>query len=186
MNQKIRNYIFLITILYFNSINSKKLKEIHNIISATLNGSASYVSLESIDQNQKYIYFTFDFKYHHSAVKKYNNIAKFFLSSDFALKGLKIKKMQYGFVEKNWEAIKTDDDIKKINWKIIKFVHHEEKSEKDFNYYFKIKRRKQNMNTLLLRIPVNGRSEGFINIENILDFPEFDKIDWDSIEGIDL
>ena len=186
MNHKIYNYIFLFIILYFNYISSKKIKEIHSIISATLNGTAAYVSLESIDQNEKYIYFTFDFKYHHSAVKKYNNLAKFYLNSDFALKGLKKEKMQYGFVEKKWDEIKTDNDIKNIKWKTIKFVHHEEKSEKNFDYYFKIKRRKGSMNTLLLRIPVNGRAEGSINIENILDFPEFDKIDWDSIEGIDL
>ena len=172
---KINIYIYIfIIILYFNFINSKPLSEIHHIISATLNGTSAFAALESIQPNEKYIYFTFDFKFHHSAVATYKNLAKFLISSDFELKGHKKEKMKYGFVEKNWDEIKTEDDIQNIKWKTIKILH-KEKPYNDINYYVKIKRRKEKMNTLILRIPLNGRNEGSINIENILEFPDFDQ-----------
>ena len=57
---------------------------------------------------------------------------------------------------------------------ILKILH-KEKPYNDINYYVKIKRRKEKMNTLILRIPLNGRNEGSINIENILEFPDFDQ-----------
>ena len=182
MKIKIYNFIIFIAILCFSYSNAKKLKEVHNIISAKLNGTATYVSLETVDQNEKYIYFTFDFKFHHSAVKTDKNIAKFVISSDFELKVRNKEDMKYGFVEKIWNKIKTDDDIKNIKWEVVE-IEEEEKPANDINYYFKIKRKNKKMKTLLLRIPVNGRSEGSVSVENLLEFP-FDKIDWDKIEGL--
>ena len=49
---------------------------------------------------------------------------------------------------------------------------YKEISDNDRNYYFKIKRREKMKNTLIFRIPINGRKEGFITIENILEPPK--------------
>ena len=167
-------YILYSLILNLYLINSNNLLEIHHIISGTLNGTASYVSLDDINHNESYIYFSFDFKYHNSAVKRNFNTSYFLISSDFELKGYKKEKIKYGFLEQNWDEIKNEDDIKNITWKTMKLIR-KEKNYNDFNYYFRIRRRKIKMNTVIIRIPLNGRNEGFISVENILDLPDFNK-----------
>ena len=49
---------------------------------------------------------------------------------------------------------------------------YKEISDYDTNYYFKIKREEKMENTLIFRIPINGRKEGYISIENILEPPQ--------------
>ena len=96
------------------------------------------------------------------------NVAYFLLTSELDLK------MKSGFSIKNLDEIKNDEDIKNIKWKRIKFLY-KEKQYNDINYYFKIKRRKENMNTLLFRIPIDAGNEGSISIENILELPKFNE-----------
>ena len=76
-------------------------------------------------------------------------------------------------MEQNWDEIKTEDDIKNIKWKRMKLIG-KEKPYEEFNYYFRIKRRKIKMNTAIIRIPVNERKGG-ISVENVLELPDFGK-----------
>ena len=169
---KLYSYSLLIFLsLSLFSIKANNQPEIHNIISGTLNGTAAFVSLESIDSSQKYLYFTFDFKFHSSAVPKNSNIAYFDINADFKLIGHHKEKMKFGFSEKNCYDIKTEEDFNDIKWKTMKPMI-KEKTENDWNYYIKIKRRKEIKNTLILRIPVNDRKEGYITIGNILELPQ--------------
>ena len=164
------NYIFILYILSFLifEVKSVNLQQIYSIISGTLNGTATFVSLEDIDRNDTFLYFSFDFKFHNSAVENNKNVAYFLLTSELDLK------MKFGFSKKNLDEIKNDEDIINIKWKRIKFLY-KEKQYNDINYYFKIKRRKENMNTLLFRIPIDAGNEGSITIENILELPKFNE-----------
>ena len=45
----------------------------------------------------------------------------------------------------------------------------------DINYYYKVMRSNRNMRTLIIRIPKNENKKGSINIENILNLPDFNK-----------
>ena len=176
MAMKCQNNIFILFLLnlFLYHIKSNNLPEIHPIISGTLNGTASFVSLENVKNSESYIYFSFDFKYHNWAVKRNFNTAYFLISSDFELIRYKQEKIKFGFLEKNWNEIKNEEDIKNIKWKTMKLLR-KEKPLGDNNYYFRVKRRKIEMNTAIIRIPVNGRNEGSISVENILDLPDFNK-----------
>ena len=61
-----------------------------------------------------------------------------------------------------------------VKWKPMKSIY-KEISDIDRNYYFKINRKGKMKNTLIFRIPINGRKEGFITIENILEPPKIVK-----------
>ena len=172
-NQNIIYILFLLNLSLY-SINSYNLPEIHPIISGTLNGTAAFVSLESINDNESYLYFSFDFKYHNSAVKQNFNTAYFLISSDLQLNGYNQEKIKFGFLEQNWDEIKNEDDIKNIKWKRMKLLR-KEKSYDEFNYYFRIRRRKIKMNTVIIRIPVSKRKEGSISVENIIELPDSNK-----------
>ena len=169
-------YILFLLNLIISSTKSNNLPEIqiHPIISATLNGTSAYVSLENLNNNESYLYFSFDFKYQHSAIKQNFNTAYFLISSDSELNAYNQEKIKFGFLEQNWDEIKTEDDIKNIKWKRMKLIRKEKPNE-EFNYYFRIKRRKIKLNTAIIRIPVNERKEGGISVENILELPDFDK-----------
>ena len=170
---KFNNYIYLLLILFtfFLSTKSERNPEIHYIISGTLNGTAAFVSLESVDPDQEYLYFTFDFKFHSSAVPKSSDIAFFDFTTDFKLIPKYKEKIKYGFTEKNWNEIKSEEDMTNVKWKPMKSIY-KEISDIDRNYYFKINRKGKMKNTLIFRIPINGRKEGFITIENILESPK--------------
>ena len=174
-NQNIILILFLLNLI-ISSTKSNTLPEIqiHPIISATLNGTSAFVSFENLNNNESYLYFSFDFKFHHSAVKQNFNTAYFLISSDQELNAYNQEKIKFGFLEQNWDEIKTEDDIKNIKWKRMKLIRKENPYE-EFNYYFRIKRRKIKMNTAIIRIPVNERKEGGISVENILELPDFGK-----------
>ena len=169
----LNNYIHLLLILFtfFLSTKSERNPEIHYIISGTLNGTAAFVPFESVDPNQKYLYFTFDFNFHSSAVPKSSDIAFFDFTTDFKLIPKYKEKIKYGFTEKNWNEIKSEEDMTNVKWKPMKSIY-KEISDIDRNYYFKINRKGKMKNTLIFRIPINGRKEGFITIENILEPPK--------------
>ena len=175
---KYKNNNLLILFILFISlykINSTENQEIHPIISATLNGTAAFVSLENISPKEKYIYFSFDFQFHHLNIKRHKNIAYFLITSDFDLIDNKKEKIKYGFIDKYFDELNFDKDINtNISWHSVKILH-KEKPDNDINYYIKIKRKKKNMKTLLLRIPVNRRNEGSITVENIIDLPSFNE-----------
>ena len=173
MKYQKHNLIIFILFISLYKINSTKNPEIHPIISATLNGTAAFVSLENISPKERYLYFSFDFLFHHSNIKRHKNTAYFLISSDFDLIDNKKEKMKYGFTDKIWDELNVGEDINKnIAWHSVKILH-KEKPYNDINYYIKIKRKKKNMKTLVIRIPVNGRNEGTITAENIIDLPNF-------------
>ena len=157
-NQNIIYILFLLNLSLY-SIKSNNLLEIHPIISGTLNGTAAFVSLENINDNESYLYFSFDFKYHYSAVKQNLNTAYFLISSDLELNGYNQEKIKFGFLEQNLDEIKTENDIKNIKWKRMKLLR-KEKSYNEYNYYFRIRRRKIKMNTAIIRIPIMEEKKG--------------------------
>ena len=166
--------LFIFAIIIFIS-KTDKIPEMHFIVSGTLNGTAAFASLDSISEKEKYLYFTFDFEFHSSAVPKSKDIAYFLISSDFDLENAKYSKktIKIGFLEKTWKDI-NGNDIKDIKWDKIKLLH-KEKPYNDINYYYEVERKDQKMKSLILRVPTNGRREGSINIENILTLPDFNE-----------
>ena len=166
-------YILLFLSLSLFNIKADKIQDIHLIISYKLNGTAAFASLESVEQNEKYIYFAFDFNEHSKSVPESPDIAYFSINSDFELNLPNKDKVEYGFSKKNWNDIKSSEDLD-INWQRLKF-RYKEKNYGDRNYYYKIKRLDEKMNTLLIRIPTNGRNEGYITIANDYALPVFGK-----------
>ena len=146
-------------------------------MSGALNGTAAFASLESLRDNEKYLYFTFDFEYHNKEIPKSKDIAYFLISSEFDLENGKSStdKIRSGFLEKSWKDINTFD-IKDIKWEKVKLLY-KEKPYNDINYYIEVKKKDDKMKTLILRIPTNGKREGTLNIENILTLPDFNEKD---------
>ena len=171
-------YICFILPMIFLNVKSEKAPEIHFIVSGALNGTATFASLEFLEKNEKYLYFSFDFDFHSNNVKNSPNEAYFLISSDFNLLDSKSgkEKITYGFLEKEWTQINNGDDIKNIKWKNIKLLY-KEKPYSDINYYYKIRRKDSNLKTMVLRIPTNGHAEGSITVENILNLPDFKEND---------
>ena len=165
-------YFNFIILLFFISLiisKSDKIPDINLIISHKLNGTAAFASLEYLDSNEKYIYFSFDFNEHSLLVPSNKNKAYFSVDSDFELMPKNKEKITFGFSDKKWYDIKSEEDIDKINWGNIEYKH-KEKDYYNINYYYEVDRTNEKMNTLLIRVPINERKEGFISIANIEDF----------------
>ena len=158
--------LFSLCIMYSKSDISR---DIHFIISYKLNGTAAFAPLEYVNPGEKYIYFSFDFKYHSLSVPLSKNKAYFSIESDFDLFVPHKEGITFGFSEKKWTFIRSDKDIENIEWKNIKFTL-KKKEYDDSNYYYEIEKPNDKINTMLIRIPVNGRNEGYITIENIKGF----------------
>ncbi len=173
---KLKKLFFIIFLLnlFPNFILSNKLPKIHQIISATLNGTAAYVSLEDINRISKHLYFSFDFDYHHSAVKKDNNIAYFLITTDFEFLRTGQERIEYGFMNQTMNEIKDELSFENIEWKRVIPLHVDKKPE-DNKHYIQIKRgkKKEKLNTLIIRIPTKRRHDGSITVENILELPNF-------------
>ena len=163
------NFVILLFFLSLIISKSKEIPDMNLIISYKLNGTASFVSLEYVDPKEKYLYFSFDFKYHSSLVPLNKNKAYFSIESDFELIPQNKEKITFGFCEKKWYEIKNDKDIENVNWKNIDHSY-KEKDYYNINYYYEVERTNEKKSTLLLRIPVNERNEGSITIANIEDF----------------
>ena len=167
-------YFLLILIFNFFYIRTNTLQEIHPIINGKLNGTAAFVSLDNIEHNETYVYFSFEFNYHNLTIKKHK-IAYFLVTSDFELN--ETDKIEYGFVEEKLDEIKNINDIKhkNIKWRTMELLY-KEKPYNDINYYFRIKKTmKVYYVTAIIRIPINGRKEGALSVENIIQLPDFNK-----------
>ena len=168
--------IFILIILII-TIKADAFPEMHYIVSGALNGTAAFASLESLQNNDKYIYFVFDFKFHNISVTNNNDIAYFLINSEINLEN-EIAKINYGFLDKIWTDINGVEDLNNVKWENIKLLH-KEKIYSHLNYYYQVKRIDDKMNSLILRIPSNGKKEGSITIENILTLPDFEEKNYD-------
>ena len=167
------NFIFILAIL-ISILKADMVPDIHFIISGTLNGTAAFVSLESSSENEKFLYFSFDFDFHSVSINKNKNIAYFLINSDLDFDKSSKEKINYGFLQKNWTEINSYNDLKDVEWENLDLLY-KEKIYSDMNYYYQVKRNNDKMNTLILRIPKNGKKEGLISIENILELPDFNE-----------
>ena len=166
---------FIFTVL-INTIQSTNEPEIKLIVSAALNGTASYVSLDYIPQNENFVYFSFDFAFHRKTNAKNKKIALFLLSTslDFQDENSLEKTIVYGFSGKSWTDI-TSKDLEEMKWEKMNIVSKEKNYYDDFEYYLKSERNLIKYNSLILRIPTLGKNEGSITVENVFEFPSRDK-----------
>ena len=166
-------FSFLIVGVLIMTSKADSLPDMHFIVSGTLNGTAAFASLEYLKENEKYLYFTFDFGFHSISVPDNKDVAYFLISSEIDLENENTskEKITYGFSEKSWTNI-NEKDLKGISWENLKLIH-KEKPYSDINYYFKAERQNEKVKTLLLKIPTNGNKEGTITIENILNLIKF-------------
>lgn len=95
------------------------------------------------------------------------------IDSDFEINVPDKEKISFGFSERIWTEIKSKKDIENIYWKQLNH-RYKIKQYSYINYYYKVERLDEQMNTLLIRIPINGRDEGYITISNIKDFSYLD------------
>ena len=167
--------IFILEAL-ISKFNADMIPDLHFIISGSLNGTTAFVSLESSseNENEKYLYFSFDFEFHSASINKNKSIAYFLINSDLDFDKSSKEKINYGFLQKNWTDINSYNDLKDIEWKNLALLY-KEKMYSDMNYYFQVKGNNKKMNTLILRIPKNGKKEGFVSVENILELPDFNQ-----------
>ena len=170
-------YIFQLQIflsfLFF--IQAFQLENVHFLISAKLNGTSPAISLSDLKSNKNYLYFLFDFAYHNTHVKDSKNVAYFKISTtlnipidDELVKHL----IAYRFSQKEWSLVKNNKVANNIMYKKVSILHKEEK-DNIYNYYFKIEKNDDKKITLILRVPTQGKKEGFVNIYNILELPKF-------------
>ena len=169
----ILNAIFILATL-ISMLKADMVPDIHFIISGTLNGTAAFASLESSPEKEKYLYFSFDFDFHSASINKNKNIAYFLINSDIDFDKSSKEKINYGFSNKNWTEINSYNDMKNIEWKNLNLLY-KEKIYSDMNYYYQVTRNSEKMNTLIIRIPKNGKKEGLVSIENILELPDFNE-----------
>ena len=136
------------------------------LLDATLNRTAAFGDLKSIEGN--YLYFSYDFSFHSNAVKENKDIAYFHLNTDYDF--ICDEPIGYGFIKNNWTDIINSSEIEDINWE--KTFHKYKKMKNIYtNYYYEIKRTNNKTNTLLLRIPTNKYKNGFFTIKNVLEIP---------------
>ena len=147
---------------------------IYFIISNKLNGTAAFVPLEYIDEKEQYLYFSFDFKFHNEAEPKNKDIAFFLINSNFDLNIPNKEKIEFGFSKNIWHEISSKSELENIDWKSIDNIC-KKIDYKNYNYYIKIAKKDENMNTLLIRMPNYGKKEGYITAGNIDDLPELNK-----------
>ena len=174
-DMKLFYFSIILTVLVFN-VKLDSVPQLHFIVSGTLNGTAAFASLDFLTENEKYLYFSFDFDFHSTSVPNNPNLAYFLLSTeiDFPNEKSSQEKISFGFSLKNWDDINSLEEINNIRWEKLKLLY-KEKPYSDINYYYKIRRTNKKMKTLIIRIPRNGYKEGSITIENILNLPDFNK-----------
>ena len=170
------NFFFILIILGLSLKYSVEDQDptIYFIISNKLNGTSAFVPLEYVDNKEQYLYFSFDFKFHSEAESKNKDIAYFLINSDFELNIPIKEKIEFGFSKNIWHEISSKTELENIDWKSINNIY-KETDYKNYNYYFKIVKKDENMNTLLIRMPNYGKKEGYITFGNIYDKPELNK-----------
>ena len=83
--------------------------------------------------------------------------------------------ISYRLSQKNWTQIKNNKVANNIMYKKVPNIFKEEKDGKYF-YYFKIEKNDDKKITLIIRVPTQGKKEGFVNIYNLLELPIFQKV----------
>ena len=173
-------FIQLITLLSFILfINCCQFENVHFLISAKLNGTSPAISLNNLKPNQTYLYFLFDFDYHNNHVKNSKNAAFFQVTTNLNIPindELTKDLISYRLSQKNWTQIKNNKVANNIMYKKVPILLYKEKRNDIYNYYFKIEKNDDKKLTLILRVPTQGKKEGFLNIYNILEFPKFQKL----------
>ena len=172
-------FIQLITLLSFILfINCCQFENVHFLISAKLNGTSPAISLNNLKPNQTYLYFLFDFDYHNNHVKNSKNVAFFQITTNLNIPindELTKDLISYRLSQKNWTQIKNNKVANNIMYKKVPNIFKEEKDGKYF-YYFKIEKNDDKKITLIIRVPTQGKKEGFVNIYNLLELPMFQKV----------
>ena len=144
-------------------------QNVHFLISAKLNGTSPSILLNQLSPKSNYINFLFDFSFHYKNVQDSKNIAYFKVSTnlDIPTNELSDFSISYRFFEDDWTKIKKMNIAKNISYKKINSILKENNND-EYTYHFKIERQNDKDNTLMIKIPIQKKKEGFINIENIL------------------
>ena len=161
-----------------HKFNSYQFENVHFLISAKLNGTSPAISLKKLKPEHIYLYFLFDFDYHNTHLKKSKNCAYFKISTSLNIptnEELAKNLISYRLSQKNWTSIKNNKVANNIMYKKTPILFKEEKDGL-YNYYFKIEKKDDKKITLIIRVPTQGKREGFVNIYNILELPTFPKI----------
>ena len=168
--------IFL-PLLLFLVVNTYELQS-HFLISAKLNGTSPSITFDQLKPNQIYLNFLFDFEYHNNHVTNSKNVAYFRISTNLNIPtGEELTKdsIAYRLSQKKWTQIKNNKIANNIMYKKVPVLIKEKKGD-TYNYYFKIEKSDDKKITLIIRAPTQGKKEGFLNIENILELPSVPKL----------
>ena len=168
--------IFL-PLLLFLVVNTYELQN-HFLISAKLNGTSPSITFDQLKPNQIYLNFLFDFEYHNNHVTNSKNVAYFRISTNLNIPtGEELTKdsIAYRLSQKKWTQIKNNKIANNIMYKKVPVLIKEKKGDV-YNYYFKIEKSDDKKITLIIRAPTQGKKEGFLNIENILELPSVPKL----------
>ena len=166
----------LLSIFLF--INAYTFQDVHFLISAKLNGTSPAISLDELKPNQTYLYFLFDFAYHNEHVKDSKNVAYFQITTKLNIPiGQEFTKnsLAYRLSTKEWNRIKNNKVANNIMYKKIDVLFKEEKNG-EYNYYFKVEKKDDKKITLIIRVPTQGKREGYLYIYNILELPSRPKV----------
>ncbi len=157
----------------FIYIDAYRLQDVHFLISAKLNGTSPAIQLKELKPTQTYVYFLFDFAYHNEHVKKSKNVAYFHIKTKLNIpisEDLAKNTLAYRLSAKEWNRIKKNKIANNMMYKKIEVLDKEEKNGV-YHYYFKMEQKDEKQITLIIRVPVQGKREGYLNIYNILELP---------------
>ena len=165
--------VLIIACLIFQ-IKSYCFQNVHFLISAKLNGTSPVISLNQINPKSNYINFIFDFSYHSKNMKDSKNIAYFKISTNLDIPsddGQTKNSIIYKFFEDDWTKIEKKRVAKNLVYTNVKILSKENNIDNNMiSYYFKIERQNDKDNTLMIKVPTQNKKEGFVAIENILNF----------------
>ena len=176
MLDSIKIYLPLLLSMFL-VVNTYELQN-HFLISAKLNGTSPSITFDQLKPNQIYLNFLFDFEYHNKHVTDSKNVAYFKISTNLNIPtGEELTKdsIAYRFSQKKWTQIKNNKIANNIMYKKVPVLIKEKKGDV-YNYYFKIEKSNDKKITLIIRAPTQGKKEGFLNIENILELPSVPKL----------
>ena len=167
-------FSIIFSILIF-IVKSDDVPHLYFIVSGTLDSTTSYANFEYLSEKEKYLYFSFDFDLYSESAQN-PDLAYFLITTDinFPDENSTKEKLSFGFSLKSWGDINSFEEINNIKWEKLDLLY-KENIFIDINYYYKVTRSNTKMRTLIIRIPKNENKKGSINIENILNLPDFNK-----------
>lgn len=177
MSHSLKIFFPILLSSIFLVVNTYELQN-HFLISAKLNGTSPSITFDQLKPNQIYLNFLFDFEYHNKHVTNSKNVAYFRISTNLNIPtGEELTKdsIAYRFSQKRWTQIKNNKIANNIMYKKVPVLIKEKKGDV-YNYYFKIEKSDDKKITLIIRAPTQGKKEGFLNIENILELPSVPKL----------